>query len=286
MDTPEIYVDFYSILESGQTFSWYLGKSGCYYSVVEGKQVRVCPGRVPDWDEAYWVFRLGDDLDEIYASIDKDVFMHTVISSLKGMRLIKSDPWETVVSFMASTHNTVREIKSSLLKLRQSLGSSVQGEWSDLGFELKAFPTPSQLASADVNLLTSFGFGFRSKYILVFAMSVDRGDFDLDFAMRSGYERGKDYLMSVKGIGPKVADCVMLFAGGYLQAFPVDVWIRKVMGKVYLHRDADEKTVASFGLNYFGKYAGYAQEYIYAYSRGIRARSSALPRGLPARLWG
>ncbi|WP_449461970.1 hypothetical protein PQ610_05840 [Tardisphaera miroshnichenkoae] len=286
MDTPKIYVDFYSTLESGQTFSWYLGKSGCYYSVVECKQVRVCPGKVPDWDEAYWVFRLGDDLDEIYASIDKDAFMHNAISSLKGMRLIKSDPWETIVSFMTSTHNTVREIKASLLKLRQSLGSSVQGDWGDLGFELKAFPTPSQLASADVNLLTSLGFGFRSKYILDFAKSVAQGDFDLNFAMSSGYERGKEYLMSVKGIGPKVADCVMLFAGGYLQAFPVDVWIRKVVGKVYLHRDSDEKTVASFGVNYFGKYAGYAQEYMYAYSRGIRARPSAPPRGLPARPWG
>ncbi len=272
MDTPEIYIDFYSTLESGQTFSWYSGRSGCYYSVVEGKQVRVCPGKVPEWDEAYWFFRLSDDLDEIYAFIDKDHFIHSAISALRGMRIVKSDPWETIISFMSSVHNTVREIKSSLLAMRQSLGSKVAGDWSDLGFELHAFPDPYRVASASIEELVSFGLGFRSKFILDFSRSVARGDFDVSYILHSGYERGKEYLMSVKGIGPKVADCVMLFAGGYLEAFPVDVWIKKVVGQVYLHGEVSEKKVYSFGVNYFGKYAGYAQEYIYAYSRGIRAR--------------
>ncbi|MGC8674224.1 MAG: DNA-3-methyladenine glycosylase family protein [Thermoprotei archaeon] len=281
MDTPQVELDIYSTLESGQTFSWYRGKSGCYHSVVGGEEVLACPGRVPDWDDAYEIFRLGDDLKEIYSKIDKDGFIHRAILSLEGMRVIKSDPWETTVSFMASVHNTVREIRSSLLRMRMAVGAPVKTNYSDdLGFELRAFPTPSQLSSLSEAELLAFGLGFRAKNILNFAKGVQKGDFDPYAISRMGYDRAKQYLMEIKGIGPKVADCVLLFAGGYMQAFPVDVWIRKVVGKVYLHDDdPDEKKVANFGSFYFYPYAGYAQEYIYAYSRGIRASQPGQPQG-------
>jgi len=284
VDTPDIELDITSTLESGQTFCWFKGKSGCYHSIVSGKEVLACPGVVPDWDEAYELFRLGDDLREIYSSIDKDPFIHSAIDSLRGMRLVKTEPWETTVSFMVSVHNTVREIKASLLNLRQALGSpAVTRDFADLGFELRAFPTPAQLASSSVEQLVSFGLGFRAKNVLELAQATAKGDYDPYEPIRLGYVRGREYLMRVKGIGPKVADCVMLFSGGYMEAFPVDVWIRKVVGKVYLKdENAREEKVREFGSSYFKPYAGYAQEYIYAYSRGIRARQPGQQPGRSA----
>ncbi len=275
MDTPQLELDVSSTLESGQTFSWQRGRSGCYWSVIEGQTVAACPGKVPDWDSAYDYFRLGDDLPTIYGEIGRDEFMRKAISSLEGMRIVKADPWETSLSFMASAHNSVREIRASLLRMRQALGSRAAGKSTqeELGYELRAFPTPSQVTMVSVEQMIDFGFGFRSKNMLEFAASVERGDFDPYSLGGLGYDRAREALMDVKGIGPKIADCILLFSLGYLQAFPVDVWIRKVVSRVYLGKDDEnEERVRRFGTSYFGRYAGYAQEYIYAYSRGVRGQ--------------
>ena len=242
-------LDLRKTMESGQPphFIWnFDGKK--YWRVVEGKRCELWQenGKLHSTDMAYAkeLLRAKDDLPAICRRIGTDPFMHSAIACNKGLRITKSGPWETIVCFICSINNNIPRIR----KMVQSL--MAEGE---------VMP-PAEMAVAD---LSKKRLGYREKYLKATAeMAMNC---DLRKIGRTGYEDAKQALVEFEGIGPKVADCVLLFGYGFLGAFPVDVWIAREMEKRYGVRG--EKAVQELARKKWGGYAGYAQQYIYCSAR-------------------
>ncbi|MEM3555208.1 MAG: 8-oxoguanine DNA glycosylase [Candidatus Micrarchaeia archaeon] len=208
-------------------------------------------------------FRLKDDMKLIYKKIIKDEFMLNAVRELYGLRLTLSNPWETLACFICSTNNNLKNIKCIVSNLSSLLGEKVVVD----GRVFHRFPTPEKISEADLGLLKKCKLGFRAGYLKNAArMCLEK--IDLGSLAEMSYEEGRMELMRVEGVGEKIADCVMLFAYGKLEAFPVDVWVRKTMKRVYFKgKKATDLEIREFARNYWGEYAGYAQQYVYRYGR-------------------
>ena len=273
----------------GQAFRW--NKSaGLWYGVV-GEGVLKVRQNDSDLDfenadrkfvENY--FGLNDDLAEVFSKINKDRQIKDAISSFKGLRILRQDPWECLISYICATCKNISSIKQMLFALARKFGKEVSFD----GRKFYMFPSPANLADATLNELVACGLGFRAKYVSKTSKIVHENAVELENLKRETYRTARKELLNFSGVGFKVADCVLLFSLGRLEAFPVDVWIRRVLMKHYkshftrefVKKTEDAKSLSSldytkmnaFGREYFGKYAGYAQEYLYHYER-IRRRS-------------
>jgi N-glycosylase/DNA lyase len=237
-------------------------------------------------DEAFITryFSLDHDLQRISMEIGKDEHVRTALNEFWGLRIIRQDPWECLVSFICATYKSVAAIRQMLQRLSARFGEGLSFE----GGKLHAFPSTERLAKASLRELEGCGLGYRAKYVLETSRMVYRGDCDFDTLRLSAYAEAKRVLQTFPGVGSKVADCVLLFALGRLEAFPVDVWVKRILLRHYAaHFDAafvkklscqkgfgnsDYERLNSFGRTYFGRYAGYAQEYLYHYERSVANR--------------
>lgn len=224
-------------------------------------------------------FRLHDDLPKILSQINKDKKIEAAISRFRGLRILRQEPWECLISYICATYKSISAIKRILSNLSKRFGEETCLE--SHGFY--TFPKPVKLAHASVQKLAACGLGYRAKYVSETAKLVCEDTFDLELLKKTAYEKAKEELMNLPGVGPKVADCVLLFSLEKLEAFPVDVWIRRAILKYYARHFPNEffrrisaqeslssseyEKLSSFGREYFGKYAGYAQEYLYHYER-------------------
>lgn len=208
-------------------------------------------------------FRLNDNMKEIYKRIIRDSFMLDAVREFYGLRLTLSDPWETLACFICSTNNNLRNIKRIVSNLSRVFGEEVEVN----GKLLYRFPPPLLVSKADVSSLKRCGLGFRAAYLKNAArMCVER--VDLSELAEMSYEEGRMELMRVEGVGEKIADCVMLFAYGKLEAFPIDVWVRRSMQEIYFKGGkATDAEIRKFARERWGEYAGYAQQYVYWYGR-------------------
>ncbi len=256
-------------LDCGQVFrwqrtgEWWVGVvAGC---VIHARQVdgglEVQTGLSRDSILRY--FRLDDDMLRIYDTINRDTLMDGLIQKYRGLRLIRQEPWECLVSYMASSCKSIPNIKDSISNLCRQYGDDLGGHFS--------FPSAETLAHTTENHLRQTKLGFRARNILEVARLVDRGELDLGAPFELEYEEARKLLMGVRGIGPKIADCVLLFAYDKLESFPTDTHILSVMQEHYgQHLDSPtsrlNETIGQFARSYFGNYAGYAQQYLY-YSR-------------------
>ncbi|MCX5716488.1 MAG: hypothetical protein NTV07_06545 [Candidatus Omnitrophica bacterium] len=263
-----------SSLECGQVFRW--DKIGLNeYSAVLGrsivklKQVRnsllikaSSPSITPSVIKAY--FDLNLDLPYIYTKIGRDNNIKAAIRQYSGLRIIRQPLWECLASFIISTQNNIPRIRKIIEKLCQCFGEPV----SDGGTVKYSFPEPGVLADLTARQLESCGTGYRAPYLIKTARDFVDKKISLGSLKKKPYIPAKEYLMQLAGVGPKVADCVLLFAAGKFEAFPVDVWIERVMEKLYFggKKTTDEK-IREFAGGYFGEYAGYAQQYLYYYAR-------------------
>jgi N-glycosylase/DNA lyase len=166
-----------------------------------------------------------------------------------------------------------------LLKLAKEFGEKITLD----GYDFYTFPTPEKLAKTTESGLAACGLGYRAKYILETSKKIYKSDFDLERLRKMPYQQAKKELLGLSGVGLKVADCVLLFSLGKLDAFPVDVWIKRALLRYYaehfpnafIEKMANQESLSNsayerlneFGRNYFGEYAGYAQEYLYHYER-------------------
>jgi len=275
-------------LKCGQVFRW--EKIGnWWYGVVSGKVLKLrqnddklffqaFPEKVNQkFVENY--FRLHDDLPHILSHINKDEHIGEAIHALNGLRIIQQDPWECLISYMCATNSNIPAIRDMILNLSKRFGKRITLE----GCNFYTFPKPSDLAQADIEEIKRCKLGFRAELVWEVSKMIERGEFDLEALRKMGYEKAKRKLMSLPGVGHKVADCVLLFALDKLEAFPVDVWIRRIilrfypdhfelsfMEKVLAKKSITPKEyneIASFGRRYFGEYAGYAQEYLFSQFR-------------------
>ena len=214
-------------------------------------------------------FRLHDDMKNVYEAIGTDRFMNDAIKRFYGMRITKNDPWETTLCFLISQFNNVKRIRGIVKRL-----VSVYGEehiFSAGGVKLKfnSFPTPEEIARHSVKDLMTHGAGFRAKYIESVAHACSES-FDLDKFYNKKYCDAKEELMELDGIGDKVADCILLFGYGKMEAFPIDTWVKRVMEKTYF-KGGTKKTreISSFASERWGRHAGYAQQYIFWEGRSL-----------------
>lgn len=214
-------------------------------------------------------FRLEDDLDTIHQSISVDMKMKEVVRQFSGMRLLRQDPFETLISFIISQTSNIPRITSTIERLSRSYGRRIRF----LNKNYYAFPEPEQLARVQESDLRKLGLGYRAPYVREAAIAVHEGSMDLEGLRGKTYGVARKELMELKGVGPKVADCVLLFSLDKLEAFPVDRWMKRVIGELYFHGIApSEKRIQEWAGTNFGTYAGYAQQYLFHFRRKKHGR--------------
>jgi len=214
-------------------------------------------------------FSLDENLSKILKEINKDRYIEKSIDKYRGLRILKQDPWECLISFICSTASNISRIKSKLNALSNSFGKEV----SIGGFDNYTFPEPGNINNYKkiINAKT----GFRAKYIFEANKTVNIKK--LNSLKKLSYENAKIELNKINGVGDKVADCVMLFSLGFSQAFPVDTWIKKTMQLLYFdNTTVSNEKIRAFGLDYFGIHAGYAQQYLFMFSRNDLGTSDKL----------
>lgn len=204
-----------------------------------------------------WVRYL--DLDTDYGKVDIDILsrmnndkaISRAIEYGRGIRILRQDGWEALCSFIISQNNNIPRIKKIIEQMSREFGQSIDGVHY-------AFPTPQALCEAGTDRIFALKTGFRAKYIYDAAESIVTGRIDLGLIDGMTTDEAVKYLMQIKGVGPKVASCALLFGFGKTDAFPVDVWVKRVIGKYY----PDGLDVSTLGSN-----AGMIQQYLFYYER-------------------
>lgn len=208
-------------------------------------------------------FRLEDDMRSIYAAIDTDVFMRRATRRYRGMHVTKNEPWETALCFVISQFNNVKRIRGIVKRLVAEYGEEHTFGSGGVRLSFRSFPRPEALAKASVRDLMAHGAGFRARYIKALAEECS-GSADLGSLESRGYEGAKETLMELDGVGDKVADCILLFGYGMLNAFPIDTWVQRAMERTYFGgRRQGARRLHEFAAERWGAYAGYAQQYIF-----------------------
>jgi N-glycosylase/DNA lyase len=276
--------DLDATLCCGQVFRWH--KRGEWWlGVVGDRALKVRQsGETLEFsgvDEAVITcyFGLNHDLQRISHEINKDEHVSRALHEFWGLRIIQQDPWECLISFICATYKSVAAIRQMLFRLSARFGEKVVIE----GYAFYAFPTAERLAKASVQELETCGLGYRAKYVLETSKMVLAGGCDFATLKKLPYKEAKKTLRQFPGVGLKVADCMLLFGLGKLEAFPVDVWVKRILLRYYAGHfpadfvkklssqkgfsDADYERLCGFGKEYFGAFAGYAQEYLYHYER-------------------
>ena len=234
-------------------------------------------------------FSLDHDLPKIAKEIGKDDTIKAAIRAYCGLRLIRQIPWECLISFICATYKSVAAIRQMLQKLSAKFGEEIMLE----EHKLYAFPSAKRLAKSTHGELESCGLGYRAKYVLKTAQMISKNPETLERIRELPYEEAKKALLRFPGVGLKVADCVLLFSLERLEAFPIDVWVKRVLLHYYSRHldpefvkkftmqaglgDSAYAILNQFGRIYFGKYAGYAQEYLYHYERRFTNRKLEKP---------
>jgi N-glycosylase/DNA lyase len=280
---------------SGQTFRWqpvdalglrWVGVAGNLAMEVERSEIRIL-GKAPSSDSpsaeefVHRYFSLGDDVARIIQTFPKDdKLLNEAISSSRGLRIFTQEPWECLISFVCSQVSNIPSISTMISNLSRKFGERII---SYGGTPLYSFPTPASLAKASEKELMACKLGFRAKYVKHIAQNVDSGILDLEKMRLSTLNEARSKLISglshlTLGVGPKIADCVTLFSFHQLGAFPIDTWISKCIRNFYAKGKRPLKTRGNPSLSKydrlaelmrmrFGPNAGYAQQYLYVYSR-------------------
>ncbi|NWG04817.1 MAG: DNA-3-methyladenine glycosylase 2 family protein [Syntrophaceae bacterium] len=254
-------LDTYMVQSSDRIFSVHQKGDSLFYEGVE---------------ETFLIqfFRLDENLDFIYKEIDQDPVIHQAIKKYQGMRLIRQDPWECLLSFLFSSAKAISHIRSMIEVLCRSTGKRViWGNYLGYGFpEPCHIETPLQLQSVKA--------GFRINYLIGVSRCMDRGQ--LLALKKLPYGEARKQLMSLSGVGKKVADCMLLYSLDFLEAFPMDTWIKRGLQQFYFNGNkVGEKAMEEFVSKQFGPYAGYAQLYLYHFWRHhplLRNRQTSIPK--------
>ena len=223
-------------LDCGQAFRWSENEDGSWHGVAFGRAVNISQnggeititGNVQNGDEALWksYFDLDRDYGTICEKLKTDKYLRCAIDGYSGIRILKQDEWEALCSFIISQNNNIPRIKGIVERLCATFGE-------DLGNGDFSFPSAETLAKLSVEDLAPLRAGFRAKYIIDAAQKVAGGEVDLIKMRSCDMDEARNELIKIKGVGAKVAECTLLYGCGRVEAFPVDVWVRRIMAELY-----------------------------------------------------
>jgi len=259
--------------ECGQCFRWIRQEDGSYTGVAKGKVINVSIDdgvlvlkntNLEDFKNIWFdYFDLGRDYGQVKEAVMKDDIMQKAIDFGWGIRLLKQDIWETLISFIISANNRIPRIMKTVEIIARLYGDELMMD----GNKYYSFPDVNKLAQSNVEELEVCKGGFRCKYILNSSQMVSVGQVDLKQLSQMDTDSAREELMKFPGVGSKVADCVLLYSGTKYDVFPTDVWVRRVMGELYFKREAGFGEIQKFAREYFGDLAGFAQQYLFYYAR-------------------
>jgi len=264
------HFDIVKICTCGQLFRYKLnGENTTIYT--KDKKIIVEKGR-----NGYKIFCDSDNYAQNYFDLDKNYaiiysklknlgeseFFNKALNFGKGIRILKQDLFETIISFIVSQNNNIPRIQKTIENMCSKFGKN-KGDYY-------AFPTIDELSLGTVDDFKNLGLGYRADYIVSVVESLKTQEFNLDTLSKLPTIELKEKLLKLKGIGPKVCDCILLFGFSRFDSFPADTWIKQLYVEDYGGNEKDDtKKVSKFFVNKFGSLSGYAQQYLYFYKREI-----------------
>ena len=228
------------------------------------------------WPEASVVpvlqryFRFDDDLLQIQKEVSHDRRVAEMVNQYPGLRVLRQEPWECLVAYICSANSNIQRIHQVMENIAGAFGSPIELD----GQVRYSFPSPVQLVEAGEMELRRLGLGFRAPYVDRATREVAEGSLDLNALVKTPYTPAKERLMECYGIGSKIADCIAVFSLEKLEAFPIDVWVRRALGEWYFpgEKPPPDWEMLAWARNYFGRYAGYAQQYLF-HGRRLQKKS-------------
>lgn len=267
------------IFECGQCFRWNKEDDESYIGVIENNVLNVknienkiifkgiCNGNIQEIVTNY--FDLNRDYTKIKNELSKiDDYMKNSIKYGEGIRILNQDLWETIISFIISANNNIPRIKGIIERLSKKYGKEII--WK--GKKYYTFPTPEELRNVSVEEYRKLGLGFRDIRVYETTKMILNKEVDLKKLFNEETETVREELLKLSGVGPKVADCILLFSTlKRFEVFPIDVWVRRVMNDLYI-KNEDEKKVSKKQIleiaeKKYGNLAGIAQQYLFYWRR-------------------
>ena len=265
------------IFECGQCFRWIKQEDDSYTGVAMGKVINVKQDgdkiyldntTKEDFDNIWYdYFDLGRDYEEMVNTLKvMDEYLEKATEFGEGIRILKQDGWEMLISFIISANNRIPMIQRAINNLSKNYGTYI-GEYK--GQEYYAFPTSEQLSKASVEEIRACSTGFRDKYIKSTSQTVNDENIDVLEYRKLSTDQCLKELLKFNGVGPKVADCIALFGMQKYDTFPVDVWVKRVMEEFYVEENLSLPKIRKFALDKWGDLAGFAQQYLFYYAREL-----------------
>jgi len=267
--------DLAATLDSGQAFRWQRCQDE-WEGIVGGRWVRLRagPGRieaettepVADWQWLRHYLQLDINISDIVGAFPKDEPMQAAVRSCPGLRLLRQEPWECLASFICSSTKQIVQIRAIIALLCERFGEPVIVP--DGHKPMHGFPSYHRLAQLTESDLRNCKLGFRAPFMLGTAKKLATGEIDLNRLHELSLDEARSALIEFPGVGPKIADCVLLFSYGFPDAFPVDVWIMKALRQLYFSRRSVKlPRLRRFADTHFRPHSGYAQQYLFHYMR-------------------
>ena len=267
--------DAKAIFTCGQAFRWYEEKNGSFTTVHLGRVLNVLneddkvifKGTNLEEFNEIWIDYF--DLNTNYQSIRKSLANNEILANAmeygKGIRILNQNHFEMLISFIISANNMIPRIRKSIEVISMRYGKFI---CEDENRKYYSFPTVEELSKATVEELREFAkVGFRDKRIFDTVNMIKNENIDLDSFENLKTDNLREELLKFSGVGNKVADCIMLFSYKRGEVFPVDVWIKRVMEELFIKEETPVKKISKEADRIFGKYAGYAQQYLFYYGR-------------------
>ena len=243
-------------------------------------------GPVADWQWLREYLQADLDLAAVLKTFPDDTPLRDAVAACRGLRVLRQDPWECLASFILSSTKQIVQIRQIVALLCERFGEPVAGinaeaqrpqrnaelenslRVSAASATLRSFPSAARIAMLNETDMRNCKMGFRAPSLLAAAREIAEGRFDLERIRQLPYTEARVELIKLRGVGGKIADCVLLFAYGFDEAFPVDVWVERALRELYFpRRQVGAKRLQHFAATHFGPHAGYAQQYLFHYMR-------------------
>ena len=262
-------------LSCGQAFRWHPFERH-WFGVVEDHWIRAetsnCELRIsttnssPDWDLISDYFQIAQEIAAITDRFPRDPHLDQAVKSFKGMRLLRQQPWECLASFILSSTKQIPHIQKITESIATHYGNPLEVPIDHP--PASTFPSPETLSQVSESDLRKLGMGYRASYLRTSAQMIASGELSLSDIAKQPYTEAKKSLQRLHGVGPKIADCVLLFAFGKQEAFPIDVWVRRALKELYFPGESiSQAKLETFAKTYFQPYPGYSQQYLFHYIR-------------------